>query len=107
MAQLIQQLRRQLGDLRQRLPAEPIDRYVAVYDDNIMSLNDYLETRILEQVVHLDDLARSLDLEPWACSSGAQALAIGCGAEIGERRKGATEMIRILFRNEVPLLSVI
>ena len=30
-----------------------------------MRLDDYLVTRLVEQVVHLDDLARSLGVESW------------------------------------------
>ena len=45
-----------------RLPAERPDRRTVVAG-GAMRLDDYLVTRIVEQVVHLDDLARSLGVD--------------------------------------------
>jgi hypothetical protein len=88
-----------LAGLRERLPAEPDDRLVVVYGSAVMRLDDYLWTRIVEQVVHLDDLARSLDVEPWPLPADAEALVIACGAEIGRLRRGGTAMVRALYRD--------
>jgi hypothetical protein len=70
-------------------------------------LDDYLLTRLVEQVVHLDDLARSLGVEPWPNAPEAQALVISCGAEIGRRRFGDAAMIRALYRADVGVLPVL
>lgn len=84
--------------LRRRLADEPEDRRVTVYGGMVMPLDDYLWTRIVEQVVHLDDLARSLQIDPWPNAADAAALVVSCGAEIGRRRFGDARMIRALFR---------
>lgn len=91
-----------LAELRRRLATEPADRLVTVYGSAVMRLDDYLWTRIVEQVVHLDDLARSLGIEPWSNPPDAEALVIGCGAEIGRLRRGGGPMIRTLFRETTP-----
>ncbi len=87
--------------LSARLPAEPPDRLVAVYDGLVMALDDYLWTRIVEQVVHLDDLARSLGREPWPNPPDADSLVLACAVEVGRRRYGGPAMIRALFRSGV------
>jgi hypothetical protein len=87
--------------LSSRLPAEPPDRLVAVYDGLVMALDDYLWTRIVEQVVHLDDLARSLGRAPWPNPPDADSLVLACAVEVGRRRFGGPAMIRALFRSGV------
>ena len=95
---VLSQLRERIVETQGRLATEPEDRLVTVYGDNVMSLDDYLETRILEQVVHLDDLARSIGVDHFSITERAEALVIACGAEIGRRRFGNTTMVRALFR---------
>ena len=70
-----------------------------VYGDNTMYLDDYLETRIVEQVVHLGDLAHSIHCEPFKSPAEAENLVIACGADIARLRFGARPMIRALFRD--------
>lgn len=102
-----EELGTRLGDLRKRLALEPPARLVAVIGGNVMRLDDYLTTRIIEQLVHLDDLARSLDIEPWPNAPGAEATVIACGAEIGRLRRGGAAMLRALYRGEAePTLPV-
>lgn len=96
--------------LADRLPAEPVDRLITVYDGLVMPLDAYLWTRIVEQVVHLDDLARSLGREVWPNPPDADALVLACAVEIGRRRFGGPAMVRALFRSgadgeaELPVL---
>jgi len=92
-------LAHKLPGLRLRLVDEPEDRLIEVYGGNVMGLDDYLWTRIVEQVVHLEDLARSLKIEPWQNPPDAEALVIGCGAEVGRLRRGGPAMIRALYRD--------
>ena len=72
-----------------------------------MRLDDYLLTRLVEQVVHPDDLAKSLDVEPWLNAPGAEALVVSCGAEIGRQRFGGAAMIRTLYCGDVGALPVL
>lgn len=99
---IVTRLSEAVAHLGETLPAEPEDRLVTVYGDLVMRLDDYLWTRIVEQVVHLDDLARSLHVDPWPNPPDAEALVIACGAEIGRLRHGGTEMLRALFRERAP-----
>jgi hypothetical protein len=95
-----------LSALISRLVTEPADRHLGVGGGGMtMLLDEYLKSRVVEQVVHLDDLARSLDREPWPVSFEAQDLVIHIGADIGRIRSGAIEMIRCLYRT--PLAGVL
>jgi len=87
--------------LQQRLPKEADDRTLAVVGGKVMRLDDYLYTRIVEQVVHLDDLARSIRIQPWTNPSDAAALVVACGAEVGRLRNGDAAMLRALYRQPV------
>jgi hypothetical protein len=55
-------------------------------------------TRIIEQTVHLDDLARSVDHPGWPMAPDAEGLVVSIGADIGRRRFGASAMVRALYR---------
>jgi len=96
------ELRRDLGQrldaLGPRLRSLPVDHLMAVIGGRVMRLDDYLATRIVEQVVHLDDLARSVDREPWSVAPSATDIAIAVGADIACRRGGSTALMRALYR---------
>ncbi len=94
-----QQLADELTTLKDRLADEPEDRLVTVFGGKVMALDDYLESRIVEQVVHLDDLSRSVGGEPFPVTPAAEELVIACGADIGRRRFGGTAVVRVLFRD--------
>ena len=107
--EVAQTLASRLQALVAQLVIEPPDRRVGVAGGAFtMLLDEYLKSRIVEQVVHLDDLARSIGREPWPVSFEAQDLVIHVGVDIGRIRSGATEMIRCLYRTELdPILPVI
>jgi hypothetical protein len=96
-AQLVATLATRLEGLGEDLRRSPVDRLVAVFAGLVIRRNDYLVTRIVEQVVHLDDLARSVGRHPWP-TPAADELVIALGAEVGFKRRGATAMIRALYR---------
>lgn len=104
---VVGQLTNRLAQLTERLVIEPADRLVAVYEGKVMRLDDYLGTRLVEQVVHLDDLARSLGIDVWPTAPDAEALVISCGAEVGRLRFGGPAMIRTLFRGQTSALPVL
>lgn len=99
-AALAPELAARLGKLRQRLPEVSPDRRVEVGGGRIMRLDDYLWTRIVEQVVHLDDLALSLEIEPWEHPRDAVQLVVVCGAEARRLRHGDGAVLRLLYRSE-------
>ena len=87
--------------LRTTLPHLREGHTVVVLDHVVMRLDDYLQTRILELVVHHDDLDVSVagrprrDLPDDAC-----AVAVGVLAEVARRRTSTSAMIAALARRE-------
>jgi len=96
-----------LAALEVRLPAERPDRRTVVAGGATMRLDDYLLTRIVEQVVHLDDLARSVGRDGFPTPYDNVRLALATGAWAGLRRFGAASMIRALFRDDAGALPVL
>jgi hypothetical protein len=90
--------RDRLTALEPRLLAEPADRLLPVAGGT-MGLDEYLPTRIVEQVVHLDDLARSTGGATWRIPESNVRLAVTIGALVGLRRRGAEAMVRALYRD--------
>jgi hypothetical protein len=86
-----------LAGIAEILRSSAPDRLVAVFAGLVIRLDHYLATRIVEQVVHLDDLARSVGRDPWPTPQ-CDALVVSIGAEIGLRRRGPTAMVRALYR---------
>lgn len=54
---------RTVSDLRTKLIGEPADRGIEVFGGVCMPLDSYLVTRMVEAVIHSDDLAHSLGIE--------------------------------------------
>jgi hypothetical protein len=108
-AEVCAMLSARLDALAVRLMDEPDDRLVGVAGGaGVMPLDAYLETRILEQVVHLDDLAQSVGRQPWPLPEEAERLVIHVGIEIARVRRGAAEVIRCLYRSRLdPVLPVL
>jgi hypothetical protein len=80
---LVGELRHRLAGLPDQLSALPDDALVAAYAGQVMRLGDYLVTRIVEQVVHPDDLSRSVDGAPWPVPPAAVDLALAVGVAVG------------------------
>jgi hypothetical protein len=106
---LCDSLRARLDALELRLREEPADRTVGGAGGALtLPLDEFLKTRIIEQVVHLDDLARSVERAPWPVSSAAQNLVMHIGIDIGSIRCGPTDVIRALYRSRLdPVLPVL
>lgn len=96
-----------LATLSTRLATEPADRITPVAG-GAMRLDDYLATRIVEQVVHLDDLARSVGEVAWTMPQSVVDVALATGVAIGARRWGLEAMVRALYRRgEATILPVL
>ena len=87
-------------------PSRP-DRLTVVAGGATMRLDDYLVTRVIEQVVHLDDLARSIGRDGFPTPDANVRLALATGAWSGLQRSGAGPMIRALFRDDAGALPVL
>jgi uncharacterized protein (TIGR03083 family) len=91
-------LRERLAALRDRLAVEDLDRLVAVIGGRTLRLATYLPTRIVEQAVHLDDLARSIGRDPWPYPEAAADVAIGIAVELATASAGRPALLRALYR---------
>ena len=86
--------------LRTRLATEPPARRVQVYRDQVLLLDEYLKTRLVELCVHADDLAASLDVPPPPLPEAATNCAIATLVEIARLRHGDASVLRALTRRE-------
>lgn len=90
-----------LAQVRLTLPLEPTDRVVRPpWLAWNLTLEDYLRTRLLEIVIHSDDLACSVDLEPPAWPDEVVAPVLGVLTTLAVRRHGTAAVLRTLSRAE-------
>jgi hypothetical protein len=86
--------------LRDVLPAEPEDRLAKVFGDLVLLLDDYLVTRIVEILVHADDLAVSIGIDPPPMPRAAADLAIAHLVDVARVRHGNRAVLVALSRRE-------
>jgi uncharacterized protein (TIGR03083 family) len=86
--------------LRRRLDSEPGDRSVAVLQGMVLSLDDYLRTRLVEIVVHSDDLAVSLGVTPPVFSPRTYRIVTDVLIDTARERYGDLAIVRALARRE-------
>jgi Mycothiol maleylpyruvate isomerase N-terminal domain len=86
--------------LQIRLRAEPSDRIVVGARGAVMKLDDYLVTRLVELVVHADDLALSVGLDATPFPGEGLDIVIGCLLDIARYRHGDLAVIRAFSRRE-------
>ena len=89
-----------LQSLTGRLEVEPLDRVVVVFGGAVMALDEYLETRIVELVIHADDLAESFPGVAPPMPDSAWAIARRVVAELAARRVGDRRFVLGLSRSE-------
>lgn len=88
--------RRELG---RRLPEEDLERPIRVRSST-MQIGDYLITRLVELVVHTDDLAVSLQAPTPPFEPAVTNEVIICLTEMARRRHSDLEVIRAMSRRE-------
>ena len=88
------------SNLITRLEQEPADRLVQVFGGVVLTLDEYLATRLVELVVHADDLAVSLGVAPALLSPAVTGLVITTLVEVARLRHGETAVVRALSRRE-------
>jgi hypothetical protein len=99
-------LGQRLPALEARLAAEPAGRLLPVFGGG-MALDEYLLTRLVEQVVHLDDLARSVPgLHP-SVPADLVARVAALGTAVAVERHGPTAVLRHLFRPDATATPVV
>ena len=83
-----------------RLGSEPEERLVKVYGNLVMYLNDYLVTRIVEILVHADDLALSLGIDTPAFPDAAYDLATEHLLKVARLQHGGRAVLMAFSRRE-------
>ncbi len=87
--------------LSARLIAEASDRRLRVLGDLVITLDEYLRTRVVELILHTEDLALSLDLPTAASLTPTTAtVAINTLVDLARRRHGDWAVMRALARRE-------
>lgn len=89
-----------LNLLTPRLSATRQDQVIAVLDGIAISLGDYLRTRIVELVVHLDDLSASVGDLTYELDDSAWRITAEVLAAVAVARLGGPEVVRSLSRAE-------
>lgn len=82
------------------IEATPDDRLLTVFGGSILSLDDYLVTRLVELVVHHDDLSASVQEPLPPLPAEAVDLAMGTLVAMARRVHGDTAVVRALARSE-------
>jgi len=97
---LIELLDGTIERLRARLSSEPENCTLEVIGQMPMLLDEYLRTRIVELVVHADDLAVSVGMETPARPPDALTIAIDTLIGAARYRHGDLAVVRALARRE-------
>lgn len=79
---------------------QPSSRRMSVFGGQVLLLDDYLVTRIVEAVVHVDDLAVSCDIDTPVLPVDAYEYAIRTLVDIARARHGDLAVVRALARRE-------
>jgi len=95
--ELLRGLGERLAALEPRIRTADRQQLIAVAGGKVMRLEDYLATRIVEQTVHLDDLARSVGREAWQLPAGAEDLVVPVEHQHGSDGRAKRK------RGEVPI----
>jgi hypothetical protein len=85
--------------LASRLAGEGGGRRLSVVGDLVVGLDEYLRTRVVELVVHSDDLATSVGVDV-AIPEPAAAIAIDTLVGVARMRHGDLAVLRALARRE-------
>ncbi|WP_111766283.1 maleylpyruvate isomerase N-terminal domain-containing protein [Nakamurella deserti] len=89
------------GGLGAAFAAAPADRTVRLpWADRVLTLDDFLLTRMMEIVVHVDDLAVSVGVPTPASPAEVTEPVIGLLTRLAVRRHGALPLVRALSRAE-------
>jgi hypothetical protein len=88
-----------LAELRRMVPAEPAQRVVDLGDWGL-AIDDFLLTRVMELVVHGDDLAVSVGVPTPEMPAAATGATIRLLASVAAWRHGSLAVVRALSRRE-------
>jgi hypothetical protein len=98
-AALASEARAAYARLRSRLAGVEPGR-LRVAGGLVMTVDEYLRTRVVELVVHADDLAASVGVAPMAPRPETGKIAIGVLVDVARIRHGDLAVLRALARRE-------
>jgi hypothetical protein len=94
--------------LRDILPAKPVDCVVYLpWNGWSLPLQDFLITRMLEIVIHTDDLAVSVELTPTPLPDEPTATVLNLLTSLAARRHGTAAVLRALSRQERAPVTIV
>jgi uncharacterized protein (TIGR03083 family) len=99
-SQVFQRWQEAVAEARGVLADAPPDRLIAVRGGLVLTLEQYLATRIVEVLVHTDDLAVSVGVETPAPPPAAAMLAERVLLEMARDKHGDTTVLRAMTRRE-------
>jgi len=99
-AALASDARAAFARLSSRLAGAGSKRRLQVAAGLVMTLDEYLRTRVVELVVHVDDLAASVGAEPAPPQPGTCKVAIDALVDVARLRHGDIAVLRALARRE-------
>ena len=99
-AAVVAEVDRSLASVTDALADEPSNRNVMVIFDIVMTLDEYLVTRLVELATHIDDLAFSVGRATPVLSEVTRDCVLGALFMIARRRHGDVEVLRALTRAE-------
>jgi hypothetical protein len=91
---------RTVSDLRTKLIGEPAERGIEVFGNVCMPLDSYLVTRMVEAVIHSDDLAHSLGIDTPTFAPDVVDIVMVALLGMGRERHGDVAMLREFARGE-------
>jgi hypothetical protein len=86
--------------LTARLPDEDPGQHIQVAGGLVLTLSEYLRTRMVELVIHGDDLAASVGLAFGPLSTDLGGIVIGTLVDVARVRHGDLAVLRALTRRE-------
>jgi hypothetical protein len=86
--------------MRVRLAEEPPDRLVAALGGRMLSLDDFCRTRLIEVLLHLDDVAASIGVPCPDTSADGRAIVIDILIGIARMKSGDWGVLHALARDE-------
>lgn len=99
-AAVLERWRQATSTARQALDTLADDHLLAVAAGLVLTLDQYLRTRIVELVVHTDDLALSLGLEPPTPAPEAAGAAVHTLLDVARLRHGELGILRAMSRRD-------
>jgi hypothetical protein len=91
---------RTVTELRTRLIGEPAERGIEVFGNVCMPLDSYLVTRMVEAIIHSDDLAYSLGIDTPTFAPDVVDIVMVALLGMARERHGDVSMLREFARGE-------